>query len=473
MNWMQQVDTQYVSFVPARVASRYQVLPVGEEEGTLVLAVASPCRSGLSEELAQVLGRPVRLIEVPAAEIAAAIRQQYGLGAETVEQMLKDETLPLTASLSEAVADLDTLGGEAATIRFVNQLLAEAVADRATDIHLEPYAEALTVRFRIDGLLYEIPVPAGTLRFYPAIVSRIKVMANLNVAEHRLPQDGRAKVRVQGRELDLRISILPGPEGEAAMIRLLNTNILLGLDQLGLLPDHQAILDRLLAKPHGILFVTGPTGSGKTTTLYACLARLSNRTQKILTIEDPIEYRLGGIWQMQVHPKIEFTFARALRAILRHDPDVILVGEVRDFETAETAIRTALTGHLVFSTLHTNDAAGAVTRLLDMGIEPFLVASSMEASIAQRLVRLICPACKGAKCPACRQTGYQGRTAISEFLVLSEPIRQLIVARAPATEIKALARKQGMRTLREDGLLKVEQGLTTDAEVYRVTQNDD
>jgi len=474
MTWLSTLEPSLLPKLSAKVAWQYQCLPLREEGGTLVLATARPARVEDLDTLRHLLGQPVRLLQVPEAEVAAALRQHYGVGAETVEAMLQQASAPpLAATLTEAAEDLDRIGGEASTIRFVNELLWEAVHTRATDIHLEPYPAALTVRYRIDGLLYEVPVPAGALRFYPAMVSRIKVMANLNVAEHRLPQDGRAKVKVQERALDLRVSILPGPEGEAVMIRLLNTNIVLGLEQLGLLPDHQQLVAALLTKPHGIVFVTGPTGSGKTTTLYACLATLNDRTQKILTVEDPVEYRLPGIWQMQVHPKIDFTFARALRSILRHDPDVIMVGEVRDTETAETAIRTALTGHLVFSTLHTNDAAGAITRLLDMGIEPFLVASSLECAIAQRLVRLICPTCKGSRCPACHQTGFHGRTAIFEMLLLDDAIRRLIVQRAPATQIKQAARGQGMRTLREDGMLKVRQGLTTEQEVLRVTSADE
>ncbi|MBI3291693.1 MAG: type II/IV secretion system protein [Elusimicrobia bacterium] len=453
---------------------RYRIAPVRIEEGTLVVASEKPYQGVELDELRQVVGLPLRIVLASEQEIQQLIRQHYGIGAETVEAMLQaEETVPLASSLTEAAEDLDAIGGEASVIRVVNQLLSEAVKERATDIHLEPFERSMAVRYRIDGVLYDLPVPPRLYQFYPALLSRIKVMANLNVAEHRLPQDGRAKVRVQGRQIDLRISILPTPEGETAMIRLLNTNILLGLEQLGLLPDHQAVLERLLTRPHGILLVTGPTGSGKTTTLYASLVKLNDRMKKILTIEDPIEYRLPGVTQMQVHPKIDFTFARALRSMLRHDPDVMMVGEIRDLETAEIAIRTALTGHLVFSTLHTNDAAGSVSRLLDMGVESYLVSSSLECAVAQRLVRLLCPQCKGTRCSACRQTGYQGRTAIFEFMVLGEEIRRLIVNRVPANQIKALARKQGMRTLREDGMLKVKQGLTTEAEVMRVTQSDE
>ena len=467
----QAVDPGLLRMVPAQLAVRYQVLPVMLEGEALVVAMVDPLNTKVLDELRMLTKRPVQPAVVSGQELAEAIRQHYGVGAETVEAMVATAQLPSGEELTEAVADLDKIGGEASTVKFVNQLLLEGVRDRATDIHLEPYDRQMVIRYRIDGILYDVPVPDGLRRFHPEIVSRIKVMSNLNVAEHRLPQDGRAKVKVEGRHLDLRISILPTPFGEAVMIRLLRTNVLLGLEQLGLMPDHQMVLERLLTKPHGIIFVSGPTGSGKTTTLYACLARINDRKRKIITIEDPVEYLMPGISQMQVHPKIDFTFAAALRAILRHDPDVIMVGEVRDSETAETAIRTALTGHLVFSTLHTNDAAGCVTRLLDMGIEPYLVASSLECAIAQRLVRMVCSECQGKGCEGCRQTGYKGRTAIFEFLALDDDLRSLILRRASAGEIARAARSKGMRTLREDGMLKVKsQRLTSIEEVMRVTQ---
>ncbi len=464
------VDPSLLKRIPARLAVRYGVFPVREEEGIIVIAMADPRDTRLLDELRTVIGLPIRPVAAESVELAEAIRRHYGIGAETVEAMAATPELASGPELAEAVTDLDRIGGEASTIRFVNQLLSEGVRDRATDIHLEAYEKEFFIRFRVDGILYDVPVPPHLRRFHPAIVSRIKVMASMNVAEHRLPQDGRARVKVGGRDMDLRISILPTPSGESVMIRFLSVNVFLGLEQLGLLPDHQRVLERLLRTPHGIIFVSGPTGSGKTTTLYASLAQMNDRKQKIITIEDPIEYRITGITQMQIHPKIELTFAVALRSILRHDPDVIMVGEVRDFETAETAIRTALTGHLVFSTLHTNNAAGCVTRLLDMGVEPYLAASSMECAIAQRLVRLVCPECRGRGCAECRQTGYKGRTAIFEFLLLDDDIRHLVLTRAPAGEISKLARSKGMRTLREDGLEKVKQGLTTMDEVMRVTQ---
>ncbi len=464
------IDPGLLKLIPARLAIRYQVLPIAKEGETLLVAMSDPLDTKAVDELRMLTHCPVEPAVVSAQELGDAIRQHYGLGAETVDAMVATAELPAATELDEAVADLDKIGGEASTVRFVNELFLEAIRDGATDIHLEPYEKQLMIRTRIDGILYDIPVPPDLKRFHPSIVSRIKVMANLNVAEHRLPQDGRAKVKVSGKDLDLRISILPTPYGETVMVRLLSTNIFLGLEQLGLLSDHQAILERLLTKPHGIIFVSGPTGSGKTTTLYACLARINDRKRKIITIEDPVEYLLPGITQMQVHPKIDFTFATALRSILRHDPDVIMVGEVRDFETAETAIRTSLTGHLVFSTLHTNDAAGCVTRLLDMGMEPYLVASSLECAVAQRLVRLVCPQCHGQGCLGCRQTGYKGRTAIFEFLPVDDEIRGLIIRRASAGEISKAARSRGMRTLRNDGMEKVRMNLTTVDEVMRVTE---
>ncbi len=466
----QPVDPALLQQIPARLACRYQVLPVERRGEVVLLAMADPLDTKVLDELQMLARVRVEPVLVGFQELSEAIRQHYGVGAEMVEAMVATSSLPETPEFSEAVADLDKIGGEASTIKFVNQLMLEAVRDRSTDIHLEPYEKQLMIRYRIDGVLYDIPVPAEIRRFHPAIVSRIKVMANLNVAEHRLPQDGRAKVKVGGRDLDLRISVLPTPYGESVMIRLLSTNVFVGLEQLGLMPDHLEVLERMLGRPHGIIFVSGPTGAGKTTTLYACLSRINDRKRKIVTIEDPIEYIMPGISQMQVHPKIDFTFANALRSILRHDPDVIMVGEVRDFETAETAIRTALTGHLVFSTLHTNNAAGCITRLLDMGIEPYLVASSLECAIAQRLVRLICPQCRGSGCNPCRQTGYRGRTAIFEFLVLDDDLRSLILRRASSGEIMKLARTKGMRTLRGDGMEKVRQGLTRLEEVMRVTE---
>jgi type II secretory ATPase GspE/PulE/Tfp pilus assembly ATPase PilB-like protein len=383
----------------------------------------------------------------------------------------------------------------------VNQILSEAISARATDIHLEPYQNELRTRFRIDGVLYNINIPETIKYFHAAIVSRIKIMAQLNIAEHRMPQDGRMKIKVEGEELDLRISTMPTAFGEAVHLRILSQRFFLELEKLGLFPEEMGVIEGMLKKAHGVVFVTGPTGSGKSTTLYACLARINSEAVKIITIEDPIEYQLRGVNQIQVNPKIGFSFATGLRHILRHDPDVMMVGEVRDYETAEITIRAALTGHLVFSTLHTNDAAGGVTRLLDMGVEPFLLSSSLECLIAQRLVRTICPKCKipahnaqelmaqikndlsgpvgtpeiseGKGCEECRFTGYRGRTAIYEILPVTESIRGLILSHSSSQQIKQKAVSDGMRTLRQDGLRKVLMGLTTFSEVVRVTQQEE
>jgi type II secretory ATPase GspE/PulE/Tfp pilus assembly ATPase PilB-like protein len=380
-------------------------------------------------------------------------------------------------------------------VSFVNQLISSAARDRATDIHIEPFDRLLRMRQRIDGVLYEVSVPPDLFRLHQAIVSRIKIMARLDIAERRLPQDGRIKVRMDGQELDLRISVLPTSYGEAVDIRLLSSRMLYSLQELGLAGDQLELLQRQIQRPHGIIFVTGPTGSGKTTTLYACLSKLNSVDRKILTIEDPIEYQLRGITQLQVHTKIGFSFAQGLRSMLRHDPDIMMVGEVRDPETAEITIRSALTGHLVFSTLHTNDAAGGVTRLLDMAIEPYLVASSVLCFIAQRLVRVLCPACKEERpahpglrdefhltspapktvwhergCPSCKGTGYKGRTAIHEFLMVDEHVQPLVLRQASSHEIAHAAVQAGkMRTLREDGWLLIQKGLTTPQEVLRVS----
>ncbi len=390
---------------------------------------------------------------------------------------------------------------DASIIKFVNQIIHQAVVDRATDIHIEPFEDQLRVRYRIDGVLYDANVPSNIKYFHSAIVSRIKIMANLDIAERRLPQDGRILVRMGENDLDLRISILPTPYGETVDIRILTPGMLFSLSDLGLSGNDLKILEKLIKNPHGIMFVTGPTGSGKTTTLYACLSQINDSKKKIITIEDPIEYQVKGVTQLQVQPKIGFTFAQGLRSMLRHDPDVMMVGEVRDLETAEITIRVALTGHLVFSTLHTNDAAGGVARLLDIGIEPYLVASSVQCFIAQRLVRVVCSKCKyevklepalikqlqteqeddlarakvyaGKGCEACKFTGYRGRSGIYEFLLVTDAIRDLILKHASASEIRKKAVLEGMHSLRQDGWEKVKKGTTTPFEVLRVTQQEE
>jgi len=496
------IDPLVIQKVPAKFASHYRIIPLDFKNNVLTIAMADPLDIRTVDDIKLLLGLEVKAVLASEPEIQASIRKYYGLGAETLEDIVAQKSTVGDLQVSrQKVEDLEVLAEDASIIKFVNQILSEGIKDRATDVHLEPFANELRTRYRIDGVLYDINIPDTIRYFQAAIVSRIKIMASLDIAEHRLPQDGRIKIKVQDQELDLRVSILPTAFGEAVHIRILSSRFFLELEKLGLLPEDLKILEGVIKRPHGIVFVTGPTGSGKSTTLYACLAKINSSGIKIITIEDPIEYQLRGVNQVQVVPQIGFNFANALRHMLRHDPDVMMVGEVRDYETAEIAIRAALTGHLVLSTLHTNDAAGAVTRLLDMEIEPFLVSSSLECLIAQRLVRVICPKCKvpvkspeeiisriksdikvdpakieifeGKGCEECRFTGYRGRTGIYEVMSVSEPIREMIVARASSQQIKQKAISEGMRTLRQDGLQKVIQGVTTYTEVVRVTQQEE
>ena len=495
------IEPLIIQKVPAKFSSHYKIIPLEFKDNSLIIAMTNPLDVRTLDDIRLLLGVEVKGVLASELEIQEAIRKYYGVGAETLEQIIYDKTSSRDfASQLWKVEDLEVLAEDASIIKFVNQILSESIKDRATDIHLEPFQDELRARMRVDGVLYEIHIPETIKYFHSAIVSRIKIMAQLDIAERRLPQDGRIKIKINEAELDLRVSILPTAFGEAVHIRILSPQSFLELETLGLLPVDLKIIEQMIKKPHGIIFVTGPTGSGKSTSLYACLARINSNAIKIITIEDPIEYQLRGVNQVQVNPKIGLNFATGLRHMLRHDPDVMMVGEVRDYETAEIAIRSALTGHLVFSTLHTNDAAGAVTRLIDMGIEPFLVSSSLECLIAQRLVRLICQKCKkpleledeilkeikkelgfepkavqlyrGEGCEACRFTGYHGRTGIYEVLVVNEAIRELVLARASSQQIRQKAVSQGMRVLRQDGLQKVIMGLTTFSEVVRVTQEE-
>ncbi|MBM3253638.1 MAG: type II secretion system protein GspE [Candidatus Omnitrophica bacterium] len=495
------IESLIIQKVPAKFASYYKIVPLELKDNNLIIAMADPLDIRVLDDIRLLLGFEVKGVLASEIEVLDAIRRYYGVGAETIERIISQKSpLEELKMKAEKIEDLEVLAEDASIIKFVNQILSEAIKERVTDIHIEPFQDELRTRFRIDGVLYDINIPETIKYFHLAIVSRIKIMAQLNIAEHRLPQDGRIKIRIGEQELDLRVSIIPTAFGESVQIRILSPTFFLELEKLGLLPEDLKTIEKAIKKPHGIIFVTGPTGSGKSTTLYACLARINSSAIKIITIEDPIEYQLRGVSQIQVIPQIGFNFATALRHMLRHDPDVMMVGEVRDYETAEIAIRSALTGHLVFSTLHTNDAAGAVTRLLDMGIEPFLASSSLECLIAQRLVRLICPKCKiplkskreildqlknvefdtkevelyeGKGCENCRFTGYRGRTGIYEILTITEPIRELILSRASSHQIKQKAISQGMRTLRQDGLQKVLKGLTTFTEVIRVTQQEE
>ena len=498
------IPEELVKKVPARFATHYNFVPVEERNGTIVVAVCDPLNSQLLDDIRLVLKRRVEAAVTTPDEIERATKAAYGLGADTVERILSDNdsvASVLSIESQNLSSDLGDENIDASIIKFVNELLHEAIMSLATDIHIEPFEDQLRVRYRIDGILHQVPTPPSIRGFHSAIVSRVKIMANLNIAEKRLPQDGKILASVGDDRYDLRVSVLPTPHGETVNIRILSrSSMFMTLDQLGFLPQDLEQFNAFLERPHGIILVTGPTGSGKTTTLYASLSKLNNTDRKIITIEDPIEYQLRGITQMQVIPRIGFDFSMGLRSMLRHDPDIMMVGEIRDFETAEMAIRSSLTGHLVFSTLHTNDAPGAVTRLVDMGVEPFLISSTMIAPIAQRLVRCICANCsepftpppellekfgtgkhdvskadfrKGRGCETCRHTGYKGRVAIYEILPFSNPIKELTNQKSSSTDIKRRACKMGMKTLRESGLMQVCRGRTTLEEVMRVSSDAD
>src|SRR5262245_12620225 len=488
------VPTEARNKISTKVAFQYFALPTNFENGTLQVVVSNPFDTAMLNAVQFDAKNPVQFALAPKGEIDKALKKYYGVGAETLDELAKDEPIELLVDDKE-ITEGDQ---EASVIKFVNQIVWEAFKDRATDIHFEPAEDELRIRYRIDGILHQTPMPPQLKRFQAALISRIKVMSGMNIAEKRLPQDGRINVRIKGEEIDIRVSTVPTVYGESVSLRLLSRGkIFLSLDKLGFSPTDESAIRELIVKPHGILWVTGPTGSRKSTSFYAMLSTINSVHKRIITVEEPVEYELKGINQIAVRPEIGLTFAMGLRHILRQDPNVIMVGEIRDLETAEIAIRAALTGHLVFSTLHTNDAPSAFTRLIDMGIEPFLVASSVEAVMAQRLVRTICPHCKqeqkverdylrrigfpadeiqtakfwrGVGCEDCRQLGYQGRMGIYELLILNEALRPLILNRAPSSTIAQKAIDFGMRTLRVDGWNKVRNSQTTIEEVLRVTQ---
>jgi general secretion pathway protein E len=477
---------------------QYTVCPVALEGSTLTVATADPTNPLVVDDLRQTLGLDIRLAVAPPDAIVEAIERTYGAGASTALQKIVEGIAP-TESDGEGPEDptvLRDMAFEAPVVRLVNLLIEEAVRAEASDIHIEPFEDTLRVRYRMDGILYDQESPPRRLQ--AALASRIKLMAEMNIAERRLPQDGRIRVTLGARRVDIRVSTVPTVHGESIVMRLLDrSSVFLPFDRLGFEPSTERPFDRLIHRPHGILLVTGPTGSGKTTTLYAALDKINEPDKKIITVEDPVEYQIKGINQIPVRPKIGLSFASGLRHIVRQDPDVIMVGEIRDLETAEIAIQAALTGHLVFSTLHTNDAPGAVTRLQDMGAESYLVSSVLDGVLAQRLIRRICTQCavphapdaadllaigitaasdlklfRGTGCPACRGTGYKGRTGIYELLVLNEDLRSLILRKAPTGEIRRLAQAQGLVTLREDGWVKACKGITTVDEILRVTQEE-
>jgi type II secretion system protein E len=490
-------DAAALEIVPSEFALRHQLIPLHQNDGSLTIAMANPLDIQAMDDLRLLTGLDIAPMLAAPAEIRRLCEQVYMSrmiqGVQQAERAIEDEE-------SLDVADLQKMAREELVIQMVNLIINQAIQDRASDIHIEPFEKELRVRYRVDGVLHEVSAPPK--RFHPAVVSRIKILSDMNIAERRLPQDGRMRIRSSGRQIDLRISTVPTLYGEGVVMRILDKQTaMLGLTELGM---EQVMFDkfrRLIQEPHGIMLVTGPTGSGKTTTLYASLNEIYSIEKKIITIEDPVEYQLNGVNQIQVQPQIGLTFADGLRHIVRQDPDIIMVGEIRDTETVEIAIQAALTGHLVFSTLHTNDAAGAVSRMLDMGAEPYLIASSLIGTVAQRLVRVNCSRCRepyeekpeglreigitpemikdrplmrGKGCPECRGLGFRGRSGIYEMLTIDENIRRMIVERQPATIIKQYAQEnQGMISMLQDGREKVLKGLTTMQEVLRVCQRED
>jgi type II secretion system protein E len=521
------IDAGVLAAMPQKLVHRKNLMPIARHNGTLIVATGDPFDAYAIDELQTLTGLHVLPVLAPPREITRLIKQYFGVGGDTVAALAEEargheDEIEFLEALEADDSEMAKAAQEASVVRLVNQILIEAANERASDIHVETEEKGIRIRYRIDGLLQEQNLPPEINRFAAAIISRIKIMSRLNIAEKRLPQDGRIKMKVQGREIDVRVSIIPMIHGEGIVMRLLDKGRMeFNLKSVGMLPDVYGTFKQLIDRPHGIVLVTGPTGSGKSTTLYSALNEIKDETSKIITVEDPVEYNQAGISQIQTHAKIGLSFANALRSILRHDPDVILVGEIRDIETAEMAIHASLTGHMVFSTLHTNDAPSAFTRMIDMGVEPFLVSSTVEGVMAQRLVRMICPDCKttyvpdldqlpmdfplrkkgpkpapeiaiqqgvvemmgagpgdltnlwkGTGCRSCRQSGYRGRTGIYELLVTNDVIRDLIVQRVNAGVIRLEALKAGMITLRQDGWRKVMQGTTTVDEVTRNTAGD-
>src|SRR5262245_51213154 len=499
----QKIDLSLLRGFPLKLIHRHSLFPLERQNGTLRVATSDPFDLYPLDELSATTGLTIEPVLCQREQIARHIKAHLGVGSETIDDLmaLQDEEDIQLLDEIDVDGELSEEAQEASVIRLVNEILIEAIESRASDVHIESQATGIKVRYRIDGMLHAQPVPPEINRFQAAIISRLKIMARLNIAEKRLPQDGRIKLRVSGREVDVRVSVIPMLHGEGIVMRLLDKGRMkLSLESIGMEPAFAKTFGDLIRIPHGIILVTGPTGSGKTTTLYSSLIEIKDEATKIITTEDPVEYQLEGINQIQVHPKIGLTFAASLRSILRHDPDIVLVGEIRDMETAENAIHATLTGHLVFSTLHTNDAPSAYTRLVDMGVEPFLVASTVEAVMAQRLVRKLCTKCKRpfeprreglpkdfpwdeylkrgkpiyepVGCRTCRQLGFDGRQGIFELCVTTDAVRQLAHDRKSSWEIRKAALAGGMRTLREDAWLKVLGGITTIDEVIHATKDD-
>ncbi|HEY5036579.1 MAG TPA: GspE/PulE family protein, partial [Chthoniobacterales bacterium] len=494
------IERSTLGVLPSRFVFQHHILPIEVKENAVVLATYDLFNSTGRELATQLLSKPAEWVLVPRAQILRAMKTLYGVGAETFDEILKTNRSFEALQDIETSTDLNADDPEASVVKFVNQIIREAIQERATDIHVEPLEDDLRIRYRIDGILHEVAVPPQLRLLQSAIISRLKVMAHMDIAERRLPQDGRINLESAAQKIDVRVSTIPTVNGESISLRLLSRDQQNSFDfnRLDLSPKQTAMMKSLLAQPNGIILVTGPTGSGKSTSLYCFLSSINSVQRRIITIEEPVEYRLPGVSQIDVKPEIDLTFAKGLRHILRQDPNVVMVGEIRDVETADIAIRAAMTGHLVFSTLHTNDAVGGITRLIDMDVEPFLLASVVKAFLAQRLVRTICPDCKepaeylaeylheisaaipaglqlyrGAGCENCRHTGYQGRLAIYEICLITEPLKRLIMQKRDGGELKQCAIREGMITLRQDGWRRVVEGKTTIEEVVRVTQTDE
>jgi len=499
------IDAELFKKIPVKIASHYQFVPLKLEERTLIVGTYYPLDINTQDEIRLQLGYEISILLTNKEKVLEILKRYYGLGADTLDQMFAKDKVSQDLRSAPAGEDLeiiDQIDKDATVANLVNQIIFDAYKKRATDIHIEPYRNKVRFRYRIDGILYDAHVPEDVKHFVSPILSRIKIMSSLDIVEHRLPQDGQAVVKTSDQKLDLRVSFIPTPYGESVVVRILPTKILYDVDGLGLCErDREAMLE-LLERPNGIVFVTGPTGSGKTTTLYTFLNHINTDDKKIITVEDPIEYEIENLTQIQVNPQIGLTFASGLRSMLRHDPDIMMVGEVRDLETAEIAIRVALTGHLVLSTLHTNSAAASIHRLLDIGIEPYLIYSSAIAFISQRLVRVLCPKCKAVdkkpdasalqlikselglsskdvkiykkkSCDFCNQTGFYGRTAIYEILPVNELIKNLILERASANDIEKAARSSGIKTMLQNGLSRVVEGVTTLEEIMNVISTQD
>lgn len=494
------ISSEVIEKVSASIVKIYNVIPISFAQNTLTVALAEPLNINILDDLRFMLGISIKGVIANEHDIHQKIEKYYADKGESIEEVIDEIDAKIPHIFSNGnekdISKLQELASQAPVVKLLNLVLLQAVKDKASDIHFEPFEDTFKIRYRVDGVLYEITHPPKSLSL--AITSRIKVMSNLDIAETRLPQDGRIMINIAGKNVDLRVSTLPTVFGESVVMRVLDRSIVgLSIDEIGMLDDTKYKLVEILKKPNGIVLSTGPTGCGKTTTLYSCLRVINKIDYKIITTEDPVEYDMPGIIQVNIKPKINLTFAACLRSILRQDPDIIMVGEIRDAETAQISIQASLTGHLVFSTLHTNDAPGAITRLIDMGVEPFLLTSTLEAVIAQRLVRTICPECReeyvpdkkelsqldltpkdvegrkfyyGKGCDNCNNIGYRGRTGIYEVLMMDDNLRPLIIERSPAAIIREVGRESGMRTLREDGLVKMCSGITTIEEVVRETQ---